>query len=634
MADDTTQAITQQHLRRILRHDEDQLPSLILHDADGLFIVDRADVICFANAATSQLLTRPSAELVGWPFGYPIVPGAATEIDIVRAGQPPRRAMETVWANQPAFMVTLHDITEHQLAEEKIEQLQRNNAMLAEINAAITRENAERAAAHQQKQTALYESEDKFTRVFRVIPELILINRIADGLILEVNDAAQQFRGYSRPALIGRSLSDVRLWNEPAEYRIFLDRLLEKGCYHNLATAFRTATGETVPVLVSGCLVEMEGQSCIVSISRDTTEHRRMQEALRAGRECYCTLVENMPIAVHRTTPGPRGSFLMVNPAFCAMLGYTTQELRQTAVTDIYHALSERRQFSDRVLQESRVTNVELRLRRKDGTLYDAALIVAPLSVTASQLGGFVAIARDITRQKELDRLKDQFVANVSHELRTPLTNIKLYVTLLQQRLSDKHPQYWLTLQREVNRLEGLIESLLSISRLDMGQAPLELEALDMNDVVRQLLRDRVALIGERGLTVETVLAADLPPARASANFVSQFLSNLVTNATHYTPPSGQIVVSTARRSDRDRSWITFTVKDTGSGINADDLPRLFERFYRGEAGRRSGTPGIGLGLATCSDVADKLGGHITVAGPPGQGAAFTVWLKPMEEQP
>jgi PAS domain S-box-containing protein len=955
---------------------------------------------------------------------------------------------------------------------EFFDQAEQNLLEQIKVIVSYALENIEREAACQQIQTALHESEDKSALVFRAIPELILINRIADGLILEVNDAAQQFLGYSRAALTGQSLADVHLWNEPAEYQIFLDRLLEKGCYHNLAAAFRTATGDTVPMLVSGCLVELEGQSCIVSISRDMTEHRRMEEALRAGHERYRTLVENVPIAVYRTTPGLRGSFLMVNPAFCAMLGYTKQELRQTAVADIYHTPSERQQFSDRVLQESRVTNVELRLRRKDGslfwgavnaqvvrqpdgevnyfdctmeditarkeveqrlrevnqhlqaiihssplaimeldihghvqlwnpaaeqlfgwtaaevlgqlnpivppeqraefyavhqrivegenisplevrrrgkdgrlidlllsrapilneagqpigglailaniterkqaeaaereqralaealhdtatalsstlqldevldrvlenvgkivpydsasilliedgvarcvrlhghrepgteaaimalrlplidtqnlryvaetgqalviadvhnypawnalpglewihshlsaplhikgqtvgflsldsaqidfftaqhaahlrafadqaavalenaqlydrvqrhaeeletrvadrtaeldrerqrlraildtagegiyftdrqgkieyinpamerltgyssaealgqdpalwhsghtseavfaemrrvmlrgeiwrgevvnrrkdgTLYDTALIVAPLNVTASQLGGFVAIARDITRQKELDRLKDQFVANVSHELRTPLTNIKLYVTLLQQGASDKRPQYWLTLQREVKRLEGLIENLLSISRLDIGQAPIELEVLDVNGVVRQLLNDRAALIGERGLTIDAALEADMPPALANANFVSQILSNLVTNATQYTPPGGQIVVSTARRSDRDRSWITFTVKDTGSGINADDLPRLFERFYRGEAGRRSGTPGTGLGLAICSDLADKLGGHITVASPPGQGAAFTVWLKPMGGQP
>jgi signal transduction histidine kinase len=123
-----------------------------------------------------------------------------------------------------------------------------------------------------------------------------------------------------------------------------------------------------------------------------------------------------------------------------------------------------------------------------------------------------------------------------------------------------------------------------------------------------------------------------VPLVQASVNFVSQILSNLLTNATQYTPPGGQIVVSTARRVRADKLWVTFTVKDTGPGISAEDLPRLFERFYRGEVGRRSGAPGTGLGLAICRDMVDKLGGQITIASEPGQGTAFTVWLKPVEE--
>jgi signal transduction histidine kinase len=109
-------------------------------------------------------------------------------------------------------------------------------------------------------------------------------------------------------------------------------------------------------------------------------------------------------------------------------------------------------------------------------------------------------------------------------------------------------------------------------------------------------------------------------------------LSNLVTNATQYTPPGGQISVGTALRYHDDQRWITFTVTDTGPGISAQDMPHLFERFYRGEAGRRSGVSGTGLGLAICSDLADKLSGRLTVDSQPGQGAAFTVWLRPAEE--
>jgi signal transduction histidine kinase len=102
-----------------------------------------------------------------------------------------------------------------------------------------------------------------------------------------------------------------------------------------------------------------------------------------------------------------------------------------------------------------------------------------------------------------------------------------------------------------------------------------------------------------------------------------------LTNAINYTPPGGLITVTIAPRQHDGQDWATFTVKDTGPGIAPIDLPHLFERFYRGEVGRKSGAPGTGLGLAISSKIVDRLGGHITIESRPGQGAAFTVWLKP-----
>ena len=256
--------------------------------------------------------------------------------------------------------------------------------------------------------------------------------------------------------------------------------------------------------------------------------------------------------------------------------------------------------------------------------------MVAPLVQGDQQISGFVAIARDITRQKELDRLKDQFVANVSHELRTPLTNVKLHVNLLENGAAAKRDQYLQTLNREVQRLEALIENLLSLSRLDMGKIAITLGPIDLNHSVSQLAYDRRALIAESGLRVETQLDQNLPLAQADDRLVSQILANLMTNAMHYTPPGGQVTLSTASRRQDDEPWITVSVIDTGPGISAQDLPHLFERFYRGEVGRRSGAPGTGLGLAICHDIALKLNGHITVDSQPGRGAAFTVWLRPV----
>ncbi len=238
-------------------------------------------------------------------------------------------------------------------------------------------------------------------------------------------------------------------------------------------------------------------------------------------------------------------------------------------------------------------------------------------------------LAQANDRLTELDRLKDQFISNVSHELRTPLTNVKLYLQLLDRGRPEKRAEYRGTLQREAGRLERLIEDLLDLSRLDMKATPFYLEPTDINDLTIELIQDRAAMAADRGLMLDCELAPDLPLAMADAQRFVQVMSNLMTNAINYTPFDGIITLRTAVQQREGMDWVTFQVHDTGPGISAHELPHLFERFFRGEAGRRSGMPGTGLGLPICKEIAESMEGWITVDSQPGQGATFTVWLKP-----
>jgi len=327
-----------------------------------------------------------------------------------------------------------------------------------------------------------------------------------------------------------------------------------------------------------------------------------------------------------------KGTIEYMNPAMEQLTGYTSaQALGQTP--SLWSSGRTPVATYDQMWQtilHGDIWHGEVVNRHRDGSLYDTAMIIAPLLAANHQIIGFVGLQRDVTRQKELDRLKDQFVANVSHELRTPLANVKLYLGMLERGKPEKRAQYLQTLLRESSRLENLIENLLSISRLDMRQLPIELAPTDVNQLITQLVFDRAALITERGLLLENRPAADLPLAQADPALVIQIMSNLMTNATHYTPPGGVITLSTAHQQRNDRSWVTLTVKDSGPGITPKDSLHLFERFYRGEAGRKSGAPGTGLGLAICHEIVGQLGGEITVDSQPGQGAAFTVWLRPV----
>ena len=243
-----------------------------------------------------------------------------------------------------------------------------------------------------------------------------------------------------------------------------------------------------------------------------------------------------------------------------------------------------------------------------------------------------LAVANE--RLTEVDRLKDEFIARISHELYTPLVNIKLYLGLLDHGKPEKHAEYMETLRREAARLQQLIEDLLRISQLELDAARLQLEPIDVNQLLAQLVIDRSSLARERDLRIENQPAPDLPLALADATLLLQALSNLITNAVNYTPSGGTIMLNTALQPGDAQAWVTCTIRDSGPGISAKDLPHIFERFYRGEAAKDYTIPGTGLGLSICREIMEKMGGRITVASVPateGSGAAFTVWLRPAD---
>ena len=223
---------------------------------------------------------------------------------------------------------------------------------------------------------------------------------------------------------------------------------------------------------------------------------------------------------------------------------------------------------------------------------------------------------------RELDELKSEFVSMVSHELRTPLTSILGYVDALLDEepgpLNDEQREYADAVDRNAKRLQALVEDLLTLSRLDAGRLQLELVPVELGPVVASVCRD----LGQRAAAKDVTLTADTPAGLVvdgDADRLAQIVINLVSNAVKFTP-SGRGVHVDVRRDDDD---IVVEVRDEGIGIPTDELPHLFERFFRAHgAGTIEGT---GLGLAITAELVDLHGGTITVASVDGEGSTFTV---------
>jgi signal transduction histidine kinase len=242
------------------------------------------------------------------------------------------------------------------------------------------------------------------------------------------------------------------------------------------------------------------------------------------------------------------------------------------------------------------------------------------------ELIGRLWTLRDVTAQRELDRLKDEFISTVSHELRTPLTSMMGFLEMLREgeagELTDEQERFLAIVYRSSERLQRLVGDLLFVGRLDATGLELDLEPVGIDEVAREALESHAALARSRGLE----LVADLdtvPPFRGDAERLSQLIGNLVSNALKFTPAGG--VVTT--RTFVDGTTAVIEVEDTGIGIPRAELTRVFERFFRSSIATEQAIPGTGLGLVISKAIAEAHGGSIGVRSDPGRGTCFRVEL-------
>jgi len=236
---------------------------------------------------------------------------------------------------------------------------------------------------------------------------------------------------------------------------------------------------------------------------------------------------------------------------------------------------------------------------------------------------GFIFIIHDITQQAKLDNMRKQFVANVSHELRTPITTIKTYSeTLLDVDDDETKRQFLSVIIKECDRMTRLVSDLLYLSRLDSGENILNLEDVNLSELVRFVCEKLKIHAKKKKQTLSCSILQDVV-AMVDRDKIEQVLINLISNAVTYVQEGGEINVVLQKEEDK----IKIIVKDNGPGIPEEDLPRIFERFYRVDKARSRELGGSGLGLSIADEIVKAHGGRILVESKVGSGTTFTVVL-------
>jgi NtrC-family two-component system sensor histidine kinase KinB len=265
----------------------------------------------------------------------------------------------------------------------------------------------------------------------------------------------------------------------------------------------------------------------------------------------------------------------------------------------------------------------------RDGTPRYYHFSITPVRSAGEFGASVVLLLRDVTRLRELDRLKSEFVMAASHELRTPLTGIGMSVELLGEsaasKLDEKEQQLLAAAREEVLRLTALVNELLDISRIETGKMPMDFERISVEAAMEKAVSVLASQAQQKGIELSATAQAGLPAVRADINKITWVLTNLISNALRYTGPNGYIRLY----AERVGPQVHLSVADNGEGIPYEYQSRLFDKFVQVKGQKAVG--GSGLGLSICKEIVRAHGGTIWVDSAPGRGSTFSFTLPVIE---
>ena len=323
--------------------------------------------------------------------------------------------------------------------------------------------------------------------------------------------------------------------------------------------------------------------------------------------------------AILNSTPDPvlvtdaSNRLILANPAAGHVFGVT---VRRGERPDLQRVIQV--QALNELLQASSIERRSAEIPMPDGRTY---LAMASAMTAEGRMVGRVCILRDVTQLKEIDTLKSDFVSTVSHDLRSPLTLMRGYATMLEMAgsLNDQQKNYAKMIVHGVDNMAKLVNNLLDLGRIDFGVG-LQVESSPVLDVLERVTGSLQIQAKEKQISLGVEIPKDIPHAiEADQALLHQALYNLVENALKYTPEGGEVTV----HLQTSASALTFAVQDSGIGIPKGDMPRLFEKFYRGTNREALAERGTGLGLAIVKSIAERHGGKVWVESELGQGSIF-----------
>ncbi len=384
--------------------------------------------------------------------------------------------------------------------------------------------------------------------------------------------------------------------------------------HSGLHQTFSEADGRLCQGLMAQVATAIENARLYHSLDEQA---QKLADLLRAREEELAqrqAILESIADGV--VVAGDRGNVVLVNAAAEQILGVPRQKLMGRTIKRLYTEL----------LRAGGQAVFEWGDKLVKGNL-------APVKMPDGSLLGYVAVFRDVTRERQAEEAKSKFISTISHELRTPMTSIKGYVDLLMAgavgKLTAQQKQFLEVVATNAERMVSLVNNLIAVSEIERGMIQIEARPVDMKGVIEEAVQAMRPQAAERQLDLTVTLPPKLCPVLGDPQLLRQIVDNLLNNALHYTPPKGRITVWTAEANLENNDgapqrYLVVNVRDTGVGIPIEEQGRIFEAFYRVENPLSVEAGGVGMGLAIVKRLVEAHGGRIWVESQPNAGSTFS----------
>jgi len=488
-------------------------------------------------------------------------------------------------------------------------------------------------------------SELRYRRLFETAQDGILILDADSGKITDANPFLKEILGYSQSELLGKELWEIGVFKDIVGSKAAFVELQNKGYIRYKDLPLQTKDGRKIEVEFVSNVYMVDHEKVIQCNIRDITDRRQIEEAVKskteelerlgksqeATKQAMLNVMEDLEAAkalieVEKVKDEAMlasigegliavdndRKIMVINKAAENMLGWKMKDLVGRELTSLPLEYEEGQSF----------------FVRKDKTRFPIAITVTPIKLGKKTIGA-IDIFRDITREKEIDRAKSEFVSLASHQLRTPLGIAKWYIEAMSgEGYLDNVPQvardYLDEVYKSNERLLSLVRDLLSISRIDQGKVRDTPELTNITQLIKDIIKAMSILARKSNITLHLDLKkTNIPSLLIDPLRLQEVIENLIANAITYSKSSGnvEVIVDTKHES------ILIMVKDEGIGISQTEKAKLFTKFFRSEKASVKNTEGSGLGLYVVKSYIDGWHGTIDVESSEGKGSTFTISL-------